>query len=46
MMVGIVSTTVFTQTKETKTADTTIIETFEKVVAKQEVEGCILQFEQ
>ena len=45
MMVGIVPKTVFAQTEETTTADTTIIETSEKVVAKQEVEGCILQFE-
>ena len=45
MLVGIVPTTAFAQTEETIVADTTIIETSEKVVAKQEVEDCTVQFE-
>lgn len=45
MLIGIVPTTAFAQTEETIVADTTIIETSEKVVAKQEVEDCTVQFE-
>lgn len=45
MLVGTIPVTVFAQTEEPMAADTTIIETSEKVMAKQEVEDCTVQFE-
>lgn len=43
MMVVMIPTTAFTQTEET--AEPTIIETSGKVMAKQEVDGCVVQYE-
>ncbi len=43
MIVVIIPTTAFAQTEET--TEPTIIETSDKVMAKQEVDGCVVQYE-